>query len=501
MSYRRLFETAKDGILILDALTGKILDVNPFMEQLLDRSHAEFLGKELWQIGLFADIDANRAAFRALQEQGYVRYEHLPLETKTGPAVDVEFVSNTYVADGIEVAQCNIRDITERRRLERQVQEQSEALADLHRRKDEFLAMLSHEIRNPLPAILNAVHLLRHESCEIALHAKAAAIVERQVKQLTLLIDDLLEIARVTTGRVHLRRERSDLRVIVESAVEAARPVVERRKHDLCVSLPPEPVWLDVDACRVEQVVTNLLTNAAKYTLEGGRIWLGLAREKDEAVVRVSDTGIGISPELLPRVFDLFTQGEASLDRSDGGLGIGLTLVQRLVELHGGTVAASSPGLSRGSEFVVRLPAVSVSEPLPSTEPLTGTTQSSEKKRRLLIVDDNTDAAYTLAELLRLSGHEVRVAYSGLAALEAAAECRPEAVLLDIGLPGMSGYEVAARLRRDPKVELNSVCLIAITGYGLDSDRALIRQAGFNHHLVKPVDPRRLHQLLAQLAA
>ena len=358
MSYRRLFETAKDGILILDAESGVILDANPFMEQLLDRPHADLLGKELWEIGLFADIAANQAAFRTLQERGYVRYEDLPLKSNTGRTVDVEFVSNTYVARGIKVAQCNIRDITERRRAERQVEEQSEALADLNRRKDEFLAMLSHELRNPLPAISNAVHLLRHGSCDVAVHGKAAAIIERQVKKLTLLIDDLLDLARVTAGRVNLRQERVDLRCIADNAVETVRPTLEQRKHELFVSLPPEALWLDVDPCRIEQVMINLLVNAAKYTLEGGRISLILATEGDRAVIHVSDTGIGISPEVLPHVFDLFTQADRSMDQSRGGLGIGLTLVKRLVEMHGGTVTAASQGLGFGSDFVVRLPAV-----------------------------------------------------------------------------------------------------------------------------------------------
>ena len=356
MDYRRLFETAKDGILMLDASTGRILDVNPFMERLLDRSHAEFSGKELWQIGRPVDIDANQAAFRALQENGYIRYDHLPLETKKGHAVDVEFVSNTYVAGGLDVAQCNIRDITEQRRLERRLRDQLKTSEDLNHRKDEVLAMLGHELRSPLSAIINSVHLLRDGARDTAVCGKAAAIVDRQVKQLARIIEDLLESSRVTTGHIHLRRDDVDLRSIVENAVETVQPLVERHKHDLRLSMPHEPVRLHVDASRIERVLINLLTNAAKYTPDAGHISVIVETQRDQVVVRVQDTGIGITHEMMPSVFDLFTQANGSLDLSEGGLGIGLTLAQRLVTLHGGTLAASSPGLGQGCEFVVRLP-------------------------------------------------------------------------------------------------------------------------------------------------
>jgi PAS domain S-box-containing protein len=500
-NYRRLFETAQDGILILNASSGQILDANPFMERLVGRAKSDFLGKELWQIGVAADIDANRAAFRSLQKNGYVRYEHLPLATKAGDAVDVEFVSNIYEAGGVKVAQCNIRDITDRRRLEKQVLKQAEALADLNHRKDEFFAMLSHELRNPLSAILNAVHLLRHEACELALREKAGAILERQVQQLTLRIDELLELARVTTGQLQLRRERVDLRSVIENAVETVRPIVARRKHELTLTLPSEPLWLNVDPSRVEQVVVNLLINAAKYALEAGHIALTVGQEGNEVVIRVRDSGIGISAKLLPHVFELFTRADKALHRSEAGLGIGLTVVKRLVEMHGGTVVASSPGLGQGSEFIVRLPALSIAEPRSSTPNLPLVAAAPGKTRRLLVVDDDIDSADSLAELLRLFGHDVRVAYTGLSAIETVTAYPPDAVLMDIGLTGLSGYEIAARLRHDPKVEINSVCLIATTGYGMRSDRLRIRKAGFDHHLVKPVDPRRLQHLVAHLGS
>jgi PAS domain S-box-containing protein len=346
--YRRLFETAQDAILILDANTGKIFDANPFIKEMLGYSQEELVGKELWQIGLFRDQAESRAAFGELQAQGYIRYENLPLETKQGQRIDVEFVSNVYQVDQRQVIQCNIRDISERSRLERQTHEQAEALAELHHRKDEFLAMLSHELRNPLSAIFNALHILRLQDTENPIQQKAKIVLERQVGQLAHLVDDLLEVSRVITGRIQLHRERLEMRGIVERALKSVRSLIEARKHELSVSLPAEPIWLHGDPTRLEQVVVNLLNNAAKYTDEGGQIWITVEQERGEVVLRVWDTGVGIAPELLPRIFDLFTQADRTLDRSQGGLGIGLSLVQKLVELHGGTVEAHSAGLGQG---------------------------------------------------------------------------------------------------------------------------------------------------------
>ena len=414
--YRRLFETAKDGVLILDTETGRITDANPFMSELLGYSHEHFLDKELWEIGLFSDKSANEAAVRKLQQNGYIRYEHLPLETNRGLRVEVEVVANAYREDHHSVIQCNIRDITERSRLEKLMQEQALALADLHRRKDEFLAMLGHELRNPLAPITNAVQLLRLQKNEDKLQHQACTIIERQVGQLTRLVDDLLEVSRITTGKIHLQQERIALNGIVERAVETTRPLMDQRKHELTVSLSPQPIWLYADAARLEQVVVNLLTNAAKYTADGGHISLAVQQEGDEAVLRVRDTGVGIAPELLPRIFDLFTQAERSLDRSQGGLGIGLCLVQRLVEMHGGKVEVYS-ALGQGSEFVVRLPVIMT----PATQPPLTSKDSAEPtgpSLRVLVVDDNVDAAQSLGLLLEASGHDVRTAYDGPTALE-----------------------------------------------------------------------------------
>jgi len=494
--YRRLFETAKDGILILDTHTGRITDANPFMSELLGYSHDHFLDKELWEIGLFSDKSANEAAVRTLQNDGYIRYEHLPLETDRQLRVEVEVVANAYQENQQGVIQCNIRDITERSRLEKLMQEQALALADLHRRKDEFLAMLGHELRNPLAPITNAVHLLRLQKNEGKLQQKARSIIERQVGQLTRLIDELLEVSRITTGRIHLQQERIALNGIVERAVETTHPLMEQHRHEVTVSLSAQPIWLYADAARLEQVVVNLLTNAAKYTADGGHISLAVQQDGDEAVLRVRDTGVGIAPELLPHIFDLFTQAERSLDRSQGGLGIGLCLVQRLVEMHGGAIEAHS-ALGQGSEFVVRLPVTLNFVPEP-TSPPTDTAQPTGPSLRVLVVDDNVDAAESISLLLEQAGHDVRMAYDGPTALEAALAYRPHVVLLDIGLPGFDGFEVALRLRQQPA--LQGVVLVAVTGYGQETDLQRSQDAGFNHHLVKPADFGKLQDILATVS-
>jgi PAS domain S-box-containing protein len=498
--YRRLFQMAKDGILILDAGTGKVIDANPFMTTLLGYSHEEFLGKQLWEIGLFHDIEQSQAVYRELQEKGYVRYENLPLESRTGHKVEVEFVSNVYGEDHHQVVQCNIRDITERSRLQRLTQEQAAALADLDRRKDEFLAMLGHELRNPLTPILNAALLLRLHSNRNRLHGvenpilhQSATIIERQVGQLTRIVDELLEVSRITTGRIHLHQEPIAVGVVVEDAVATVRSLFDQREHELTVSLPAQAIWVHADAARLEQVVVNLLTNAAKYTDQGGHVWLTVRREGEEAVLSVRDTGVGIDPEVLPRIFDLFTQAERSLDRSQGGLGIGLALVQRLVEMHGGTVAVSS-ALGQGSEFIVRLPSVAPPPPRAPSPPAE-TAQPIATSLRVLIVDDNVDTVTTLALLARESGCDVRTAYDGSTVLETALDYRPDVVLLDIGLPGLNGFEVAKQLRQQPA--LRDAVLVAMTGYGGLSDRKRSQDAGFDHHLVKPGDFAKVLQIFA----
>ncbi len=491
--YRRLFEAAKDGILILDFLTGRIIDSNPYMSDLLGYSSENFLGKELWEFGLFKDRGANEAAVKELQGNGYLRYEHLPLESKTGFAVEVEIVANAYREADHQVIQCNVRDITERSRLEKLLQSQARELENLHLRKDEFLAMLSHELRSPLAPIANAVQLMSlHQDTETRTQQQARNIIERQLAKLQRLVDDLLEVSRITSGRVQLRKERAAISGIIQGAVETVRPLIQQRSHELTIAMPVVPIWLNADAARLEQVVINLLTNAAKYTEEGGHIWLTVIKDRSECVIRVRDSGVGISSTLLPYVFDLFTQSERSLDRSQGGLGIGLALVQRLTELHGGTVEAQSE-LGQGSEFIVRLP-------LQPDESRRGAsieiaTQQASRALRVLVVDDNVDTVLGFSLLLKAQGHDVRTAYTGLDVFKTVAAFHPHVIMLDIGLPGLNGYEVAKQLRAQP--DGKNVLLIALTGYGQDSDRRTSTEAGFDHHLVKPAKFEHLLQILS----
>jgi signal transduction histidine kinase/ActR/RegA family two-component response regulator len=373
-----------------------------------------------------------------------------------------------------------------------------ESLQEVDRRKDEFLAMLSHELRNPLAAILSAVQLLQLQKGENSVQQKARAIIERQVRQLTHLVDDLMEVSRTITGRIQLRQEQVTMRDIVERAVETARPLIDERGHELTVSLPPDPICLNADASRLEQVVTNLLANAAKYSNTGGHIWLSVQQEGDKAVLRVRDTGLGITSAFLPHVFDLFTQAERSSDRSQGGLGIGLALVKRLVEMHGGTIGVSST-FGQGSEFVVSLAA---SEPgalsLKTQPPSTEIAKPTGPALRVLVVDDNVDAATALEMLVEASGHRVWKVHTAEAALAAALDYRPDVMLLDIGLPELDGFEVAKRIRQQPV--LQNIVLVAVTGYGRETDRQRSQEARFDHHLVKPVDFRKVQQILATVS-
>ncbi len=367
-----------------------------------------------------------------------------------------------------------------------------EELTEGDRQKNAWIAMLAHELRNPLAPILNALHLMRMPGADGPALERARQLAERQVHQMVRLVDDLLDISRILRNRIVLRKEKIDLANVVARGVETVQPGLDERNQRLDLSLPDEPVRIEGDPARLVQVVANLLHNASKYSEPGSRIVLALERDGTEAVLSVRDEGEGIPPELLPRIFELFTQGEQSLERSPGGLGIGLTVVSRLVELHGGTISAYSAGPGKGSEFVIRLPGVeSESE---AEEPETGPADELPRSvRRILLVDDNSDAAESFAMLLRMSGHEVFLAHDGPGALEAADEHRPEVVVLDIGLPGLSGYEVARRLRERP--EFHDTILIAMTGYGQDDDRRQAREAGFDYHVTKPVGADQLEQL------
>ncbi len=494
--YRRLFESAQDVILLLDYDTATIIDANPYSCAFLGYGPDELMGKELWQIGLFRDPEANRAARQELQDKGYIRYDDLPLRTKTGQGRIVEFISNVYTVAGKKVIRCNLQDMTERRRAE-------DALKEASRRKDEFLAMLAHELRNPLAPIRNALHIVQMRGPERRQAVRQAwAIIERQVENLSRLVDDLLDVSRIGQGKISLRKQPVDVATVVARAVESSRPLIDARRHELQVTLPGELLPVDADVTRMAQVVLNLLNNAAKYTPEGGCIRLTVEKVSrggeaaEEVAIRVRDNGMGIPADVLPRIFDLFAQAERTLARAEGGLGIGLTLVRRLTELHGGSVEASSEGPGQGSEFVVRLPLLPRSSPTAAASTAAHPPVTGAPTRRVLVVDDNRDSAESLAMLLRLVGHDVRTVHDGRQALVVAEAYRPDFVLLDIGLPGMDGYEVAKRLRAEPWG--SEMKLVALTGYGGEEDRRRSQAAGFAQHLIKPVD---FDTLLATLAA
>ncbi|HEY2740058.1 MAG TPA: ATP-binding protein, partial [Thermoanaerobaculia bacterium] len=389
------------------------------------------------------------------------------------------------------------REVARRRRLERELQERAEQLAEADRRKDEFLAMLAHELRNPLAPIRNSLHLLGMPGA--APVQRVREMMERQIEHMVRLVDDLLDVSRITRGKVQLRKEQVGLKDLTVRAAEASRPLIEAHGHSFSVSVPPEPVWVEADPVRLEQVAANLLNNAAKFTAPGGQIWLSLTTEEGEAVLCVRDTGAGIPPDLLSSIFEPFVQATRALDRSQGGLGIGLTLVRSLVEMHGGRVSAHSEGLGKGSGIVVRLPrlhAVSASSvPEEEKESVQPQGTAPAVSRRVLVVDDNRDSAESIAMLAEIWGHQARIVHDGPAALTEALAWRPDVVLLDIGLPGIDGYEVARQMRQEPL--LKSVLLAAMTGYGQEQDRQLSREAGFEHHLVKPVDLDVLRRLLA----
>jgi len=401
-------------------------------------------------------------------------------------------------ADGRPVAFATVsQDVTERRRLEDDLRRVVAELSDADRRKNEFLAMLAHELRNPLAPISNAVRALSLGRRDETAVDSASEMLERQVGQIIRLVDDLLDVSRISRGKIALRPERVELTRIIDQAVEASRAQYRSMDQELTVSLPSEPVYLNADPTRLAQVVGNLLNNAHKFTDVGGRISVAVEREGAQVVIRVKDTGVGIAAEHLAGIFEMFTQVESSLERSRSGLGIGLTLVKTLVEMHGGTVEAHSDGPGRGSEFVVRLP-VLVNVPEPLSPPVPQQLDAVPVvRRRVLIVDDNKDAAEWLATLLSLSGHETHVALDGDQAVKAAERLLPDAVLLDIGLPRVDGYEVCRRIRQQSWGR--GLMIVALTGWGQEEDRQKSREAGFNTHLVKPVDDEVILNLLASL--
>jgi PAS domain S-box-containing protein len=442
-------------------------------------------------------VDAvSDAGFRALLAGLKVKsYLAVPLHGRGKPIGVLTFFAaesgRRYSMADVKVAQDLAGRATiaiENARLYAELREQS-------RQKDEFLAMLAHELRNPLAPLRNGLEIMDLVGGDPAALQEAREIMQRQLDQMVRLVDDLLDISRITRGKLELRKERVDLAKVIHIAVETSRPIVEAAQHDLVLSLPDEAVQLKADVTRLAQIFANLLNNSAKYTPPGGRIELAARLDNGEVAVSVRDNGIGISPGMLPHIFEMFTQVDRSLDRSQGGLGIGLTLVRRLVEMHGGQVEAHSAGEGRGSEFVVRLPVVATSDERsePTDAPTTATGLAA---RRILVVDDNRDSALTLSMMLRLMGNETHTAFDGAAALQAADQFRPDLIVLDIGLPKMSGYEVARQVREQPWGR--DMVLVALTGWGQEEDRRRSQQAGFNYHFVKPINIDDLKRVLTE---
>jgi PAS domain S-box-containing protein len=385
-----------------------------------------------------------------------------------------------------------MHDLTESEAAQDQ-RKRADSLAEANRNKEEFMALLSHELRSPLSPIRNALNILRQMKTNDPIIAQAGSIIDRQVGVMVRLVDDLLDIGRITKGKLRLTKEHVELRKVVNDAAEAVRPFMDARKHDFSVSLPTVPVWVEADPARIEQVVVNLLNNAAKYTEEGGLIRMTVSQEGNEAVIRVRDNGVGITLELLPHVFELFTQVDGSLGRSYGGLGIGLALARNLVEMHEGRLQASSAGLGKGCEFTIKLPRLS-GVVVPESKTVLEPGQCVGRALRVVVVEDNVDTGDSLSLLLRLHGHDVQLARTGPSALEMVAISRPDVVLLDIGLPGMDGCQVAKQMRERP--EFKDVMMCALTGYTpSEADRQRQQETGFNHYYVKPVDMAKLLEL------
>ena len=445
------------------------------------------------KVQVLAELHGQRKKLERLNRS--LEEAHSSLQAERARELGV--LNQTLAEANAELARNNaalVREIAERERAER-------ALQDADRRKNAFLATLSHELRNPLAAIANAGRLLQFTGQGEPSTDSAREVLGRQIAHLVRLVDDLLDVSRITTGKISLRREPLDLAGVVARAVETALPQLNERRQRLTVHPPPDALWVDGDPVRLAQVVTNLLANAIKYTDEDGRIELRMERGERaggpaaEAVVRVKDSGIGIAAEMQPRIFDLFNQGAQGAERPEGGLGVGLALVRELVALHGGSVSVASAGPGKGAEFVVRIPCIAAPARAAEVPAERAALDMGTHKRRVLVVDDNRDSAESLAALLGVLGHDVHEAYDGRNALELAQRLAPDLVLLDIGMPGMSGHEVARRLRSD--VGLRNTVLIALTGYGADDDRRASREAGFDAHLVKPIDFDALEQILA----
>ncbi|MEX0677439.1 MAG: ATP-binding protein [Pirellulales bacterium] len=479
---------SSDDAIISKTLEGIIQTWNAGAERLFGYSAAEAIGQSITLLIPQERHDEERSLLERLRRGEHIEHLETVRVAKDGRRIDISLTASPILdARGNIVGASSVaRDITHRKQAEA-------ALREADRRKDEFLATLAHELRNPLAPIRNSLHILRMTARNDATAERVCEMMERQVNHMVRLVDDLMEVSRITRGVIELRKEETDLAAILSSAVETSKPLITAADHQLAITIPQEYIPLYGDAVRLGQIFTNLLNNAAKYTDRRGQIWLSARREGNEVVVSVRDSGIGISAPMLPKVFEMFMQADRSTNRSQGGLGIGLTLVKQLTEMHAGTVSVQSEGPGQGTEFIVRLPVAAV-QPDRTKQPSVSQKPTSLPQRRVLVVDDNEDSAASMGMLLNFLGTDVQVAHDGPTALAIIESYRPDVVLLDIGMPGMDGFEVARQVRQ--RVDFNNIMLIALTGWGQTEDRNRTRAAGFDHHLVKPADITALQSLL-----
>ncbi len=493
---RSVVDHVLDAIVTIDA-HGIVETFNPAAERIFGFRAEEVVGRNVKILMPEPYHSQHDAYLMNYLHSGQARVMGLGREVvgrrKTGSTFPMDLAVSEFQLGGRRFFTGIVRDITEQKQLEGELRQRAAQLAEADQAKDQFLAMLAHELRNPLASLRYALELMRLQKVTDPAQRRNQEIMERQVQHLARLVDDLLDVSRITRGKIHLQKTPLDLVALVSHVVETSRPQVEARRHQLSAVLPSGTIWVEADATRLEQVLGNLLHNAAKYTEPGGQIILALERLEGQVQIRVRDTGIGIDPVILPRLFEVFIQADHTLDRSEGGLGLGLALVKGLVELHGGSVSATSAGPGHGSEFIVSLPACT-EEPTVTPGAVESNGDRTGAGKRVLVIEDDADAAQTLVDLLELWGHTARCVHDGPTALVVVPEFRPEVVLLDIGLPGMDGYEVARRLRQTP--EAVGAMVVALTGYGQDEDRLRSREAGVDHHLVKPINPQELKRLL-----
>ncbi len=486
---RSLIESNIDALMTTDP-RGIITDVNKQMEALTGCTRDELIGAPLKDY--FTDPERAEAGIKRVLSEGKLTDYELTARARDGNETVVSYNATTFhdrdrQLRGVFAA---ARDVTERKLAE-------EVLKDVDHRKNEFIATLAHELRNPLAPIRNSLCILRMAGNEEPATRRVHEMMERQVNHLVRLVDDLLEMSRITSGKIDLRTEPVEIALVIRSALETSKPLIDAGRHQIATTLPIEPLTVEADPVRLSQVIANLLNNAAKYTEPGGQIWLTVTRDGGEAVVSVRDTGIGISPALLPQIFQMFIQADRDHKRSQGGLGIGLALAKHLIELHGGRIEANSAGEGLGSEFMIRLPLAQEQLPVPDAAVSAPLNVRRPPSGRILVVDDNRDAASSLGQLLTMLGNDVLTVYDGESALEAMNSFKPAIVLLDLGMPEMSGYEVAKRARK--LLHCQDIVIIALTGWGQEEDRQRTRKAGFNHHLVKPIDLDALTVLLAEV--